>query len=509
MENIRRGNYYFECCKVLELDGNDNDIITKNNIKISFRRLLQKHHPDKGGNTEKCQKIIEAYTYLVKIITIEEEKKEKEKEKENIEIRNNNDINITPFDDIFKEFEFQSNVDGDNDNSNKNNFYNIAFRMIWKVFESPEWVSNLSSKIREFRQNINGNNNINWNLKSNFVNDDNKNNNSNNNNNVQTTTSLNMNMNMNTNTNSDYFHMKTQSSNRNQNFNNQNNDENYVFSFPNLFSYSNTQTYNSNQQIKYLDITLEDLYKSQRKLIDILRYVTCPKCKGFGYGGQNEKEHNIDDIYCLQCQGQQYIQESIVIEFDCVCELNNYDGKLKNSPIYSKDNSIILNLNEIPTTEIFISNCYCSTEYEETTKNAIKIQRYSQITNDIINQYDLYINLSITLLESLGNFDRQIDIFGNLIRLKYWNLIQNNEMLIAKHTGLPKFQNQNQRGDLYINFTIIYPDLDNNTTFNKKQFIADLIKIQQSQQESESLSQFNNDVIIITKIRTIKLERQR
>jgi hypothetical protein len=73
---------HFKACRVLEVDPS---CATSDEIKRSYKKLLLKHHPDKGGDTETFIEIQEAFEYLTRY--------------------NSNNVNINiAFDDIFRIF---------------------------------------------------------------------------------------------------------------------------------------------------------------------------------------------------------------------------------------------------------------------------------------------------------------------------------------------------------------------------------------------------------------------
>ena len=52
-----------KACDVLKLD--KQDILTLNSLKAHYRKALLKVHPDRGGNVEEAQQVIQAYRVLL------------------------------------------------------------------------------------------------------------------------------------------------------------------------------------------------------------------------------------------------------------------------------------------------------------------------------------------------------------------------------------------------------------------------------------------------------------
>lgn len=196
-----------------------------------------------------------------------------------------------------------------------------------------------------------------------------------------------------------------------------------------------------------LDISLSDLYYSQLKSIRIQKSIICDNCRTIDQNDQN----------CNKCNNKKFILLNTEIKFKCESKINsNHSPILLFHPQQQIHNPplIIFDLNHIPD---------------------LRFQRYYLMTQDIAkNEYDLYTELNISLIESLGNLNKLFNIFNTTIYILYNDVIRDNMILIAPNFGLPMMSSNGDRGNLYIKFNIIYPQIF--TQAMKKKLISELDK---------------------------------
>jgi len=225
-----------------------------------------------------------------------------------------------------------------------------------------------------------------------------------------------------------------------------------------------------------LKVTLEDVYKGNKKFLQISRYRTCTTCKGSGSknpgadtkctgcagkgmrtikrqipmgiiqqtvqcdqcGGEGTTIKEKDK--CVECKGQKVIQKSKTIEVDL--DRGAPDGKRYTFPGES---------DEFPGVE------------PGDVMVEIMVDKHKKF---IRKGADLVYTADITLYEALTGFKLAITHLDDrkiLIKNKPGEIVKPGVLKTVKDCGMPFFEGGYKFGNLYIAFNIVFPDsLDKN-----------------------------------------------
>eukprot|EP01120_Amphizonella_sp_Union-15-10_P012071 TRINITY_DN530_c0_g3_i1.p1 TRINITY_DN530_c0_g3~~TRINITY_DN530_c0_g3_i1.p1 ORF type:complete len:283 (+),score=35.63 TRINITY_DN530_c0_g3_i1:72-920(+) len=150
----------------------------------------------------------------------------------------------------------------------------------------------------------------------------------------------------------------------------------------------------------------------------------CPKCRGTGHRK-----------LCTKCKGQGVEQGFDVIQLQAPGGIpENYEMKFEKKSDEvpgKKPGSVIVQI----------------------TTDKHPIFRRDK------NNYDLHVNLKITLLEALVGFSKHIKhLDGHLVYIFSDNVVQPEEVLTVPQEGMPMWDNPNQKGTLHIHLTVNFPD---------------------------------------------------
>lgn len=246
-------------------------------------------------------------------------------------------------------------------------------------------------------------------------------------------------------------------------------------------------------RVEEISIDLEDIYNSVTRKIDIKQKIRCLTCMGTG------AKSDSDIITCSQCNGQGkmmklinigqgMIQQSMTTCDKCgglgkiilnkcpVCKGLKMEIKKKiiNLPIEKdfRDGKQIV----IPEMAHWDPDC------DEQGNLVLIVKLIEHDTFKIKgnkNSYDLTMNKNILLSEALCGVEFVIShLDGRQIMFKGTDIIKPNYEYYIQGEGLPK--NDYEKGDLYINFNIIYPDsLDS----DRKKYIHKLLPVKSSEHE--------------------------
>lgn len=256
------------------------------------------------------------------------------------------------------------------------------------------------------------------------------------------------------------------------NFNNINNIFNNIFSdmpdidniFSNLFSQvstinNNTYKPKGNDILKIVDITLEDLYNGKKLHINYdsqkinEHYTICNICNGKGKIPITQQMGPVviqSISYCNNCNGEGYFNLYLPIVDNIQIDL----------PIgYNPNKKKVIENKGLPLFNGINGNLILS---------------FNLLTHDKFKQKgnDLYINMDITLKESLIGFIKEIThLDSRIITINSESIIKPNTIKCISQEGLFNITD-NIYSDLYIKFKIIYPNSlnENQIKFIKEYF---------------------------------------
>lgn len=162
--------------------------------------------------------------------------------------------------------------------------------------------------------------------------------------------------------------------------------------------------------------------------------VTCPQCHGLGFDNGIHACHN--------CKGEKTIKEKVSVDIIV--------------PIGTIESDIITIPNK--------GNTDPATKMRGNLIIKFDIQRHNKfIRNAVINnklrisEYNLLMQINISLADSLCGFTKEIDhLNGQKVKFSIYKIIKNNDIYVLKKFGLP--MKNNDRGDLYIIFNVDYPN---------------------------------------------------
>lgn len=151
----------------------------------------------------------------------------------------------------------------------------------------------------------------------------------------------------------------------------------------------------------------------------------CNFCNGIGNDTSIHK--------CIQCNGTRIVEEQIEIKFLI--------------PIgVEQDEIITLNNN---------GNIIIGNNKRDDIKITVHIDDDSTFT---FKNKDLYTNMTISFTESICGFKKELILPNNeTVNVECQTIIKDGQIYKVENRGLPKRNNKNIRGDLYITLNVIYP----------------------------------------------------
>lgn len=240
-------------------------------------------------------------------------------------------------------------------------------------------------------------------------------------------------------------------------------------------------------RVEEIGIELEDIYNGVTKKIDIKQKIRCLSCMGSG------AMRDSDVVTCTQCNGQGRVMKIINIGPGMIqqsmskCDKCNGKGKTilnkcktcQGNKIEIKNKVINLPIDKefrdgkkvvIPEMAHYQEGC-------EEQGNLVLIIRL--LENDTFklkgkkSSYDLIMEKNILLSEALCGLEFNLTHMDDrCIMFKYNGIIKPNQEYLVKNEGMA--YNDKMKGDLYINFNIVYPDsLDE----ERKKYLKKLLPI--------------------------------
>jgi DnaJ-class molecular chaperone len=242
----------------------------------------------------------------------------------------------------------------------------------------------------------------------------------------------------------------------------------------------------SESKIVEIPVTLKEFYNGSKKKITLKIKKTCSDCDGFG--GINSK-------ICDECNGigmkviNRVLGPGMMQRLQTTCSKCNGAKKIAENicnrcggqKITSENREFILNIeagsfNE--ETRVF-ENMGDQMPNEEAGNIVFvfkeqKNKLFTRIGDDLIYFYNITLGDSLTGL--VVNFKH---INGEDILFKEEHLIKENSYNIIKNKGMPRKNNANVYGDLYVVYNIIYPKTKV-LTHNEKEIIKRIFETSES-----------------------------
>jgi DnaJ family protein A protein 2 len=227
-----------------------------------------------------------------------------------------------------------------------------------------------------------------------------------------------------------------------------------------------------------MNATLEDIYKGNKKYIEISRYRNCEPCKGTG---SKDPKANTK---CSGCQGKGmkvvvqkismgYIQQTVQCP-DCkgektVIKEKDKCASCKGEKVNRVEKTLEIDIDKgSPDGKRFTfageSDEVPGVEAGDVIVE-INIQKHKNFER---KGADLIYTAKITLLEALTGFElliQHLDGRNILVKNRPGEIIKPGVLKTVKECGMPFFDAPYKFGNLYINFNILFPEnLDNSQT---------------------------------------------
>ena len=221
------------------------------------------------------------------------------------------------------------------------------------------------------------------------------------------------------------------------------------------------------------NISLEDIYNGKNIELKYPRTNLCEGCNGCG--SSTGKTY-----ICNNCNGKGIKINIIQLGPGMIQQMQSHCDKCKGSGESLNDNDKCKKCNGAKTNVIINNfNYYMGKGFPRNAKSSIdnegnidpKTKRRSKliinfnIENHILfiqNDNNIIMKTNISLIEALCGFKKPIQHFNKntiVFENTYETPIKNGETRIIKNMGMPVFQSNNF-GDLIIEFTVDYPDID-------------------------------------------------
>jgi len=231
------------------------------------------------------------------------------------------------------------------------------------------------------------------------------------------------------------------------------------------------KTYNATLEEVYFGINKNINFKISHHCKKCIK--TCDKCNGNGMIQQMIQMGPFTQIIsqpCNTCTGT-----GVIIKGSKNC------NECKGEGIYEVDN--LCNLNIPKGFEEGMKTIFNNLGEQPKKNNQIpghlileiRVQDHSIFTR---KGNDLYYKLSITLTESILGKDINIPYFDDVIKINInqFGIINPNKQYIIKNRGLPILNNDNKKGNLFLEFNIIYPTLEKEEIHNLSSILSKSFK---------------------------------
>jgi len=217
-----------------------------------------------------------------------------------------------------------------------------------------------------------------------------------------------------------------------------------------------------------LDVSLKDLYVGRELIITHKKQILCPHCRGTG-------AKNPDDVQtCPVCKGSgvnivtQRLGPGFVTQTQTTCDKCGGKGRIVKGVCPHCNGHKIATAIETLTVVVergMANGADIVFEQEGnqgpdmTPGNIVFKLNTLPHPRFIRNGDDINYSMNITLLEALIGFKRGIKhLDGHLVTIQRSSVTKPGFTMLIKGEGMPTHQFPSQRGDLYITFTVKFPE---------------------------------------------------
>ncbi|KAH8551973.1 hypothetical protein BGW37DRAFT_493106 [Umbelopsis sp. PMI_123] len=219
--------------------------------------------------------------------------------------------------------------------------------------------------------------------------------------------------------------------------------------------------------IHELSVTLEDLYMGATKHINLNKTVLCASCA---------PTERLKTVKCRQCNGTGYLTYSHqgankIRQARTVCEICSGSGEYRNNGCKECSGKGIIN--ERKVLEVHVEKG--SMNGHKVVFNQESDQEPGLIPGDVVfilkmvphNRFEirgknLYTKIHITLQEALCGFDKillkHLDGRGIRVKQQAGSVIKPESFKRIVHEGMPTYRRTDDKGDLYIQILVNFPD---------------------------------------------------
>lgn len=249
------------------------------------------------------------------------------------------------------------------------------------------------------------------------------------------------------------------------------------------FSQRNSRHNQKDTRLYYeTQISLEDVYFGVKKDIEILRDVMCENCQGVGTKNKQDVEK------CSNCLGSGVVvemQRSILgnIRTQRTCPMCHGSGETIKNPCSSCHGEKKINKKEkiqidIPkgVEDSMALRVSGKGNYDVLNKSYgdLILRIYvKEDKNFKVDGQDLQMDLKINFIQAILGDEIEFDYFDKTLSLKVPASTQPNTILRLKNKGLPYFNYDNKKGDLYVKIIVEIPK---KTTIEQKKILHDYAK---------------------------------
>ncbi len=243
-----------------------------------------------------------------------------------------------------------------------------------------------------------------------------------------------------------------------------------------------------------IDVTLDDLFNGKVCTQEIERFTLCEDCDNTGF--EDKQKHS-----CMKCKGNGHITEMRQIGPGMIQQMQRQCNKCNGSGSYSDNVNKCKKCNgqsiykEKHTITINIEPGMCNGDYVEIINEGHPIPKEIQnkqstqtrgnvnciinelphkifkrgiVFNEQMNPANLSISIELELYEALCGFVKKFKhLDGSDLYIDNYDIIQDGDIKIVEHKGLPYKGNKFRSGDLFIKFKVILPTKFSDTTRNK------------------------------------------
>jgi len=216
-----------------------------------------------------------------------------------------------------------------------------------------------------------------------------------------------------------------------------------------------------------IDVTLEDLYIGRMIEVGLDKQILCPKCGGSG-------AKNFDDVQtCPVCNGQgvkvvrQNLGPGFSYQTQTTCDKCGGKGKITKSKCpYCSGKKVVRGQNDIIITiergmadgQQIPFEQEADQHPDHTAGNVIFTIRTASHPRFQRKGNNLYVRTSITLLESLVGFEKEIQHLDNhTVHIKRSSVTKPAFVQLIKGEGMPHHETPSVKGDLEIEYYIEFP----------------------------------------------------